>query len=142
MESLLQRIPKVCVYIDDVLQLVTGTTEQEHLANLTEVLRRMVDAGMLLQRERYQFILTHEHYLGHLVSIEGIQPTNNKIRAIRDTPEPRKLQQLRAFIGLLNLYIKFLPNLSTVLAPLYSLLQKDRHWSWAPQLQRPFQKAI
>ena len=44
MESLLQGIPKGCVYIDDVL--VTGTTEQEHLANLTEVLCRMAAAGM------------------------------------------------------------------------------------------------
>ena len=44
MESLLHGIPKVCVYIDDVL--ITGTTEQEHLANLTEVLHRMSDAGM------------------------------------------------------------------------------------------------
>ena len=44
MESLIQGIPKVCVYIDDVL--VTGTTEEDHLANMTEVLRRMFTAGM------------------------------------------------------------------------------------------------
>ena len=86
-------------------------------------------------------MMTHVHYLGHSISREGIQPTNDKVRAIRDAPEPTNLQQLRAFIGLLNFYAKFLPNLSTVLAPLYSLLQKDRHWSWGPQQQRAFQKA-
>ena len=138
MESLLQSIPKVCVYIDYVL--ITGTTEQEHLANLTEVLCCMSDAGMRLKKDKCQFMLTHVNYLGHSVSREGIQPTNEKVRAIRDAPEPKNLQQLRAFIGLLNFYAKFLPNLSTVLAPLYSLLQKDRHWSWGPQQQRAFQK--
>ena len=51
MESLLQGIPKICVYIDDVLVcwydvLVTGHREEEYLANLTEVLCYMASAGM------------------------------------------------------------------------------------------------
>ena len=44
MECLIQSIPRVCLYIGDVL--VTGATEQDHLANMTEVLRRLSDAGI------------------------------------------------------------------------------------------------
>ena len=73
MESLLQGIPKVCVYLDDVL--VTGRTEEKHLANLTEVLRQMASAGMRLKQDRCQFMLTQVHYLGHTVSSQGIQLT-------------------------------------------------------------------
>ena len=50
MESLLQTISKVYVYIDDVL--VTCCTEKEHVANLTEVLQQIDSAGMQLKRDK------------------------------------------------------------------------------------------
>ena len=55
MESPLQSIPEVCVYIDDVL--VTGTTEEDHLTNLTEVLRCMSATGMRLKRKQCAFMI-------------------------------------------------------------------------------------
>ena len=70
MESLLQGIPTVCVYIGDVL--VTGTTEQDHLANMTEVLCRRSATGMPLKRKKYLFMLSPVNYLGHTVSSKGI----------------------------------------------------------------------
>ena len=63
MESLLEGIPNVCVYIDD--ELVTGRTEEEHLANLIEVLRHMDSAGVRLKRDKCQFRCYQVHYLGH-----------------------------------------------------------------------------
>lgn len=39
------------------------------------------------------------------------------------------MTQLRSFIGLVNYYGKFLPNMSTLLAPLYQLLQKNTKWT-------------
>ena len=41
--------------------------------------------------------------------------------------------QLKSFLGLINYYGKFLPHLSTVLAPLYALLQKDKKWEWGEE---------
>ena len=37
------------------------------------------------------------------------------------------------------MYGKFLPNLSTVLAPLYSLLKRDVRWRWTAKEERAFQ---
>ena len=58
------------------------------------------------------FIKSQVHYLGHTVSSKGVQPTQEKVRAIRDAPAPTNIHQLKSFLGLINFYAKFLPNLS------------------------------
>ena len=55
--------------------------------------------------------------------------------------QPSNVSQLRSFIGLVNYYCKFLPNLANTLAPLYSLLQKDKRWLWGSDQKAAFDKA-
>ena len=50
------------------------------------------------------------------------------------------VSQLKSFLGLINYYGKFLPNLSTVLFPLYSLLQEQTKWTWNDVQQKSFDK--
>ena len=127
-EGILRRIPHVCVYLDDIL--VTGKTEAEHLQNIDTVLTRLENAGVRLRREKCAFMLPAVEYLGHTISAEGLQPTQEKVHAIVDAPTPENVSQLYAFLGLVNYYGKFLPQLSSKLAPLYSLLEKKSNWSW------------
>lgn len=58
-------------------------------------------------------------YLGHKVSKEGIQPMDDKVEAITNAPSPTNVSELKSYLGLINYYQKFLPNLSSLLAPLH-----------------------
>ena len=134
MENVLQGIPNTCIYLDDVL--VTGDTQESHLANLEAVLSKLQTAGLRLERSKCTFMMSSVEYLGHQTSAKGIQPTEDKVRAIKDAPVPTDVTQLRSFVGLVNYYGKFLPNLSSVLAPLYTLLQKGSQWKWGAQQEK------
>ena len=139
METVLQGIPNVCVYLDDVL--VTGPTDEEHLRTLDQVLSRLEEAGARLKREKCAFMLPSVEYLGHRITAAGLQPTDEKVRALRKAPVPGNVSQLKSFLGLLNYYHKFLPNLSHNLAPLHRLLQKHTSWEWGPPQQEAFDAA-
>lgn len=139
MENVLRDLPRVCVYLDDIL--ITGKTEEDHLCNLERVLTRLEQAGLRLKRSKCAFCLPSVQYLGHQISANGLQPTDEKIRAIRDAPAPKDVSQLKSFLGLVNYYGKFLPHLSSTLSPLYSLLQKQSQWTWGNSQREAFQKA-
>ena len=138
MESVLQGIPGVCVYIDDIL--ITGRDEQEHLAHLEEVLRRLKEAGMRLKSEKCEYLLPSVDYLGHTISKEGLRTSDVKVQAIIQAPAPKDVAELRSFLGLVNYYGKFLPDLATVLSPLYLLLQKKQKWIWTSDQEAAFGK--
>ena len=110
MDNLLQGIPQVCVYLDDIL--VTGKSTEEHLKNLEEVLSRLKNAGMRLKKSKCAFLLPQVEYLGHQISEKGLQPTTQKLRAIAEAPAPHNVSQLKSFLGMINYYSKFLPNLT------------------------------
>lgn len=80
-------------------------------------------------------------YLGHRITAQGLQPTDEKVQAIKNAPAPTNVSQLKSFLGSLNYYGKFLPNLSSTLAPLYRLLQQQTRWCWEKAQQEAFQKA-
>ena len=139
MESILQGINHVCVYLDDIL--ITGATEKEHLQNLDKVLTRLERAGIRLKLDKCVFLLPAVEYLGHKISGQSLQPTDEKIQAIKSAPAPQYVTQLKLFLGLLNYYSKFLLNLSNILAPLYRLLQKNTRWCWEAEQRKAFQQA-
>ena len=139
MDSILQGIPSVKCYIDDIL--ITGANDEEHLQNLEQVLQRLETEGMRLKKSKCQFLKPSVEYLGHRVDSTGLHPTEDKLKAVAEAPPPRNLKELRSFLGLLNYYGSFIRNLSTLLHPLNSLLQKGTKWKWSADCQKAFDSA-
>ena len=139
MDVILQGIPHVCCYIDDIL--VTGVNQQEHLQNLEEVLRRLEQNNLRIKKPKYEFFKDSVEYLGHCVDAQGLHTLPSKVEAILRAPDPENLQQLRSFLGLLNYYGKFIPNLANIVHPLNQLLQKDAKWTWTSDCVQAFTAA-
>ena len=62
--------------------------------------------------------------VGPRIDAEGLDPVAEKMKAITGAPQPKNVQELKSYLDLLTYYSKFLPNMSTVLAPLYQLLRR------------------
>ena len=100
MDNILQSLPGVCAYLDDIL--VTGKTADEHIKNLNAVLTRLREAGMRLKKAKCQFSLRKIEYLGHVISSKGFEPATSKMAAIVDAPNPHDVSQLKSLLGLVN----------------------------------------
>ena len=79
-ECILQGLPCVCAYLDDIL--VMGADEQDHLANLNQVLNRLKTAGLTIQKAKCTFATKSIEYLGHIIDSAGLHPSPSKIEAI------------------------------------------------------------
>ena len=139
MECLLKGIPGVIVYLDDIL--VTGPSDEQHLATLDKVFQKLKDAGLKLKQNKCVFLADSVTYLGHRIDLHGLHPVEEKVKALQEVPVPKNVTELKSFLGMLSYYSKFLPNLSSELAPLHKLLKQSVPWKWKTEQQEAFVKA-
>lgn len=137
MSSLLAGIPGVAVLLDDIV--VTGRGINEHNMRLEKVLDRLQKAGLRLNKKKCKFAADSIKFLGFVIDECGIHPSEEKIRAIEETPAPRDVKELQAFLGLLNFYDRFLPHKASIAEPLYRLLDKNVRWKWDKIHQEAFE---
>ncbi|KAI4885438.1 hypothetical protein NFI96_003949 [Prochilodus magdalenae] len=122
MDQVLQGLPNVHCFLDDIL--ITGQDEAHHLRNLEAVLSRLGKVGLRVQKEKCEFFKDSLEYLGHTIDSVELHKSDDKIKAIVEAPVPTDTTQLRSFLGLINYYARFVPNMSTLLHPLNALLHK------------------
>ena len=138
MDKVLHGLNHVVWYLDDIL--VSGEDDEQHLKNLAEVLYQLEKYGLRGRLSKFQFFQDSVEYLGHEINQEGIQPLEKKVTAIKQAPTPKTVKQLESFLGMINYYGKFIPNLSSIAAPLNQLRHKNRPWQWGSQEETAFQK--
>jgi transposase InsO family protein len=135
-EQVLSGLTFTCVIMDDVL--VSGANDAEHLRNVEAVLQRFRKYGLRVKAEKCAFMKDQVTYMGRLISAQGVQPTEDKVSAIKQAPEPRNVSELRSWLGMVNFQAQFIPHLSTLSKPLNDLLGKKK-WNWSKMCRDAFQ---
>ena len=102
------------------------------------MLTRLEKHGILAKRSKCEFMVPSVEFLGYRVDGEGRHPRDEKIAAIKGAPSPKNVAELRSYLGLLNYYGNFIPNLSTLLQPLHELLRKGVTWAWTEECEKAF----
>ena len=137
MDQILSGIPKTAAYIDDIL--VAGTSQEEHLKLLKEVLERLKQANVRIKKSKCKFMQAEVTYLGYRIDQDGIHPTEEHVLAIKQMPAPSNVKELRSFLGAINYYSRFLPNLQSLCTPLHQLTKNAKRWVWSKESDRVFQ---
>ena len=108
------------IFMDDFS--VMGNSFDNCLANLRAVLARCEETNLVLNWEKFHFMVQEGIVLGHRISARGIEIDKAKIEAIEKLPPPSSVKGIRSFLGHAGFYRRFIKDFSHIAKPLSNLL--------------------
>jgi len=111
------------VNISDNL-IIHGKSVEEHNRCLSAVLDRLSEVGLTVNGETCEFRLSKVTFFGHELTSNGVNPSEEKVAAIRDARPPKDASEVRSFMGLVQYSAKFTPDVASVAKPIQELTRK------------------
>lgn len=130
--------PHVFVYLDGVV--IVSQTFEQHLSTLNEVFRRLREANITVSIDKCQFCRPNMKYLGYVVDRNGLHVDPDKVRSMLELPTPTNVTEVRRLVGTFSWYRRFVPDFSTIIAPITALLRKKSKFLWTEECDNSFKK--
>ena len=127
MNKVLKGLNFAFTYLDDII--IFSKTAEEHLNHIQIVIDRLKPAQLKLKKSKCSFFKRELYYLGHLLTIEGVKPQIEKVKAIHEMKPPVNPKVVREFLGLVGYYRKFISRFADAVRPLTKLTRKDSNLS-------------
>jgi hypothetical protein len=128
-------------YIDDIA--IFSKTWESHVKDVDKVLSCLGKAGLTVKPAKCKFAQDHVKFLGHEVGSGRRSPSEVKIKSLQDFVAPTTKTQIRAFLGLVGYYSRYIPNYSVIAAPLTDALKgkvKKEKITWTKECDEAFRK--
>lgn len=138
MDHILRGIDNVFTYLDDVI--IASTSLQEHIEKVKQVFDRFKIHNLKVQLAKSEFLKKQVTFLGHELTSDGLKPNTNKIKAVLDFPMPVTHKDVKAFLGLVGYYRKFIRDFAKLTKPLTECLKKGRRVVHSPAFIDAVQK--
>lgn len=86
------------------------------------------------------FFQSQTHYLGHIVSKEGVVVDLEKFKTIMEWPTLKNVAKIRSFMGMTRYYMRFIQNFSKIGYPITILQNKGKKFEWTVECDASFDK--
>jgi hypothetical protein len=116
------------VFLDDII--IYSKSEEEHENHLKMVLQVLREHQLYPKLRKCSFYQKKIHYLGHIISKDGIVVDPEKIEAIREWSAPNNVTEVRSVMGLVGYYRRFIEGFSKIAHPITSLQIKGVNFQW------------
>jgi len=103
------------------------------------VLQRFGRANRQLRPGKCVFADPQVQYLGFVLSQDGITPSPEKVKTMRQYPAPKNVKKVRSFLELASFYRKLITNFAEIGKPMTVLTCKGQEFTWGPNQQEAFQ---
>ena len=100
--KVLKGLKFVMTYLNDII--IFSQNELQHLEHLEIVFSHLREVGLKMKCSKCDFFKSETHYLGHLISQEGISPLPNKLYSIKHMPAPNSMKEIKQFLVLTGYY--------------------------------------
>lgn len=110
--------------MDDIL--IFSTTWEIHTQHIRSVLGKIQNAGLTISPKKCEWGKKSIEFLGHIINSEGMATDPEKIRCLKEIPEPTTRKEIQQFLGLVNYYRKFIKNCAKIVHPISKLLRNDQ----------------
>ena len=137
--KLLEDLSDCCLNMTDDI-LIYGRTEREHHEALMKVLHRLAGSGLTLRADKCKFYKTEVVFFGMRFSKDGIGPTEDRCRALREASEPENAKDLRSFLCTVLWSSRFVRDLCRLSEPLWRLLRAGVVWQWTEVERQAFKQ--
>jgi hypothetical protein len=125
-----QHLKFLLVYMDDIL--IPFETIDQGLQYLDQTISALSCSGFTINLKKCKFFVESIEYLGRHISHSGVRPSENKIRALVNSPIPNNVKQVRQFMGLASYFRKFVPDFAARTACISKLTKNNQKWDWGP----------
>ena len=136
MTGILKDFPFAIAYLDDII--IFSKTPQEYFSYICMVFKKLKSAHLSMKKSKCSFFSKEIQYLGHILSVTGIQPLPSKTNAIQNMNPPTTPKQVRAFHRLVRYYRKFIRGFAKIAKPLTLLTRQQVKFNWMPEHQVAF----
>ncbi|KAG5888185.1 hypothetical protein JTB14_016401 [Gonioctena quinquepunctata] len=118
----------------------TNQTEHVIVTDSQPIKQRLKEANITVSIEKCQFCRPQMKYLGYVVDRNGLHVDPDKVRAMLELPTPTNVTEVRRVVGTFSWYRRFIPDFSSVIAPITALLRKSTSFHWSEESASAFRR--